>query len=214
MNRAWFLGLLAACIACAHDIPNDVTIQTYFKPQGAALRVLIRVPMKAMRDVNFPERAGGYMDLARAEPLGRDAAKIWVADLLTLYEGDTRLPPSSIIETRIALESDKSFGTYAGALAHVMGPRLPVETNVVWNQTWLDILLETPIRSDQAAFSVRSLMARLGLQVLTVLRFAPPNGPERAFEFRGDPGLPADLSSKDFGTSWTASTTCCSSPAW
>jgi hypothetical protein len=36
---------------------------------------------------------------------------------------------------------------------------------------------------------VRPGFERLGLQVLTVLRFVPPGGPERAFEFAGDPGL-------------------------
>jgi hypothetical protein len=53
----------------------------------------------------------------------------------------------------------------------------------------LDVLLEYPIASDRSDFSVRPGFERLGLRVLTVLRFVPPGGPERAFEFAGDPGL-------------------------
>ena len=38
----------------AHDIPNDVTIQTFVKPDGPRLRVLVRVPLAAMRDMDYP----------------------------------------------------------------------------------------------------------------------------------------------------------------
>jgi len=53
----------------------------------------------------------------------------------------------------------------------------------------LDALLEYPIRSDRSRFSVMPTLARLGVSVVTVLRFQPPAGAERAFEYRGDPGL-------------------------
>src|SRR6185312_3979966 len=38
-------------------------------------------------------------------------------------------------------------------------------------------------------FSIQPVPARLGLRVVTVLRFLPPGGAVRAFEFTGDPGL-------------------------
>jgi len=41
-----------------------VTIQAFLKPEGQRLRLLVRVPMKAMRDVDFPKRGAGYVDLA------------------------------------------------------------------------------------------------------------------------------------------------------
>src|ERR1700675_278032 len=53
----------------------------------------------------------------------------------------------------------------------------------------LDVLFEYPIESDQAAFSIHPALARLGLRVITVLRFLPPGGAVRAFEYSGDPGL-------------------------
>jgi hypothetical protein len=60
---------------------------------------------------------------------------------------------------------------------------------VYWNQVMLDVLFEYPIHSDQSRFSIHPGLARLGLQVVTALRFLPPGGAVRAFEFLGDPGL-------------------------
>jgi hypothetical protein len=74
-------------------------------------------------------------------------------------------------------------------LAHVTGPRLPNETNVAWDQTLLDVLFDYPIQSDRSNFSIHPGVAGLGLRVVTVLRFLPPSGVVRAFEFLDDPGL-------------------------
>ncbi len=174
--------------AQAHDIPNDVTVQAFLKPAGNRVHLLVRVPLKAMRDIVFPERAG-YLDLARTEPLLPDASILWISDFVELYEGEIRLPKPRVIATRLSLESDKSFTSYEAALAHVTGAKLPADTTVVWNQVMMDVLFEYPIQSDQAAFSIHPALARLGLRVITVLRFLPPNGVVRAFEYTGDPGL-------------------------
>ena len=48
---------------------------------------------------------------------------------------------------------------------------------------------EYPIQSEQSRFSIHPALARLGLRVVTVLRFVPASGEVRAFEFTGDPGL-------------------------
>jgi hypothetical protein len=53
----------------------------------------------------------------------------------------------------------------------------------------LDVLFEYPIRSERSDFSIRPRLERLGLRVTTVLRFLPPGGAVRAFEYHGDPGL-------------------------
>ena len=70
---------LPAGIAFAHDIPTAVVVQAIVKPQGQHLDLLVRVPLEAMRDVNFPETAGGYLHISAADERIRDAAKIWVA---------------------------------------------------------------------------------------------------------------------------------------
>ena len=183
------LAVLASLSAAGHDIPNDVTVRTFVKPEGDRLRLLVRVPMAAMRDVVFPEREGGFLDLVQARPLLPGAATVWLSDLIDVYEEGRELPKPSIVQTRFSLESDKSFSSYDQALAHFNDAPLANDIEVVWNQTMLDVLFEYPIRSDKSAFSIRPALAKLGVHVVTGLRFLPPGGAERVFEFEDDPGL-------------------------
>ena len=177
------------CAVSAHDIPNDVTVQMFVKPEGQHLHILVRVPLKAMRDIIFPQRGPGYLDFERTTSLLPGAAKLWIAGFFETYEGDTLLPNPQVMATRISLPSDFSFSSYETALEHVTGPPLPDSTDVIWDQTLLDVLFDSPIQSDRARFSIQPRFARLGLRVITVLRFVPPGGELRAFEFDGDPGL-------------------------
>ena len=121
--------LVSLCTnVAAHEIPGDVTIQAWLKPEGQRLRLLVRVPLVAMRDMNYPTRGDktlGILDLSRAESLLRDAATLWVGEAIDVYEGDTRLPLPRLVEVRPSLPSDRSFtSSYDEALAHVTGPRL------------------------------------------------------------------------------------------
>jgi hypothetical protein len=185
---AVFLLFALATAALAHDIPNDVTVQAILKPQGDHLNLLVRLPLRAIRDVNFPDRQG-FLDLDRTAPLLADASTLWISDFIDMYEGDTRLPKPSVAAARISLMSDRSFATYEDAIASVTGPPLASSTDVFWNQTMLDVLFTYPIQSDRSYFSIRPRLARLGLRVVTALRFLPPSGVVRAFEFEGDPDL-------------------------
>jgi hypothetical protein len=185
------LVFLASTIrAPAHDIPNDVTAQLFLKPDGQHLNLLARVPLKAVRDVIFPERAGGYLDIEKTTPLLPNLAILWLSDFIDLREGENRLPfRPRVVGARISLESDKSFASYEGAAAHFTTPALPNDTNVVWNQAMFDAWFEYPIQSDRSSFSIHPELAGLGQRVVTVLRFLPAGRPVRAFEFLGDPGL-------------------------
>jgi hypothetical protein len=182
--------LLALPVAAvAHDIPADVTVQVFVKPEGQCLRLLVRVPLAAMRDVDFPRRGPGYLDLARADASLRDAATLWIGNNIELYEEDARLQDAQIVSALASLPSDRSFTSYQDALAHVTGKPLPSETELYWNQAMLDVLFDYPIHSDQSRFSIHPGFDRLGLRVVTVIRFLPPGGAGRAFEFTHDPGL-------------------------
>jgi len=193
--RTAFLGVLMALPrgAAAHDIPNDVTVQMFLRPStapsGAKLNLLVRVPLKSMRDIDFPKLGPGYLDLSRADRFLQDAATVWLVQPIEIYEGETRLPAPRLVAAVPSLESDKSFGSYDRALAHITGPRLPENTQVPWDQTMLDAWLEYPIRSDRSEFSIRPHVDTLGVREVTVLRFLPPDGSLRAFEFEGDEGL-------------------------
>jgi hypothetical protein len=180
---------LSSSSAIAHDIPSDVTIQAFVKPEGDRLHLLIRVPLQAMRDVDFPRRDQGFVDLARVEASLHDAATLWISDSVELYEGDRRLEDPRIVSARVSLLSDKSYGSFEQALTHVTGPQLANDTDLYWEQGLIDVLFEYEIQSDQSDFSIHPGVATLGLRVLTVLRFLPPSGVVRAFEFSGDPGL-------------------------
>lgn len=187
----WAAALLLALpyAAVAHDIPNDATVQVFVKPAGERLSLLVRLPLKTMRDIDFPETAQGYLDLAQVDPLLREAAALWIGDAFELYEGNARLPKPTIVEARVSLPSDKSFVSYEKALAHVLGPKLAANADVYWDQVLLDVLFEYPIHSDRSNFSIHPGVANLALRVVTALQFLPPSGVDRAFEFLDDPGL-------------------------
>jgi len=173
----------------AHDIPNDATVQMFFKPAGNHLNILVRVPLKTMRDLEFPERERGYLDFDRVDPMLGEAASLWISDFIDVYEGDSLLPKPRVVQTRLAVESDPSFQSYDQAFAHVTGQKLTNSTTVFWDQLMLDVLFEYPIQSDASRFSIHPALDRLAARVVMGLRFLPPGGNVRAFEFLGDPGL-------------------------
>src|SRR4051812_6937230 len=172
----------------AHDVPDEVRVQAFVKPEGEALKLVLRVPLKAMRDVDVPQRRGGFLDFSRVDTALRDAAMLWLRDEIELYEGDARLPRPRLVAARVSLESDRSFASYESALAHFDAPPLRNDTELYWSQGLLDVLLEYPIRSDRSQFSIRPQLERLGIKVNVVLRFVPPSGETRAFDLHGDPG--------------------------
>ena len=184
-------ALLVALPQCAraHDIPTDVQVNAFVKPEGQRLRLLVRVPMKALRDVDYPRRGAGLLDLGRADSALANAASLWIGDELELYEGETRLGPPRIAAAKVSLESDRSFASWETALAHVEGERPPASMELYWEQGLLDALLEYPIASDASAFSIRPRLERLGQKTTIGLRFLPPGSEGRAFELHGDPGL-------------------------
>jgi hypothetical protein len=186
---ATFVVALPASTSFAHDIPSSVTVLAFVKPEARQLHLVIRVPLEAMRDVNFPVHGPGYLDLTRLDPLLHDAAQVWIADEIKLFENDVRLAAPRIVATRVSLPSDRSFSSYPTAIAHTTGAPLDSATELMWKQAMLDVVLDYPITSDSSRFSIEPALARLGVRTTTVLRFVPVNGGERALEYVGDPGL-------------------------
>src|SRR5262245_9460116 len=178
-----------AAPALAHFIPRDVTVLTFVKPEGNTLKVLMRVPVKGIEDIEVPRRANEYVDLSRIDPTLRDAATVFLLDNLSIYEGDILLANPNIAAVQFSLESDRSFENYDTALAHVTGPPLPADTSLYWEQGILDVLVEYPIQSDRSFFSIDAMFDRLALTVITAVRFMPPGGVERVYELEGNAGL-------------------------
>jgi HupE / UreJ protein len=188
---ALFLIVALTCVArvSAHDIPRDVTVQAFAKPEDHTFRLLVRVPLKAIMDIEFPRRERDYVDLERIDQSLRDASMIWLARKIELYEEDALVPEPRILSTRVSLESDRSFDSYEHALAHVTGPSLTNDTSIFWEQGILDVLFEYPIQSDRSHFAIHMAFDRLGISVVTALRFLPPGGVVRPYELEGDAGL-------------------------
>jgi hypothetical protein len=175
--------------APAHETPADVTVQAFLKPEGQTLRLLLRVPLTAMQDINFPTYGPGYLIFDEADPLLEEAAYLWIAQPLQLFEGDTQLPSPRLAAIRASLPSDQSFREYDTALEHVFGPNPSSDLELFWQQAMLDVLFEYPIQAEDSDFSIRPGLERLASRVQTVLRFIPAGGVMRAFQFVGDPGL-------------------------
>ena len=173
----------------AHEIPNEVTVQTFLRPEGQRLTFLVRAPLKAMREMDVPLRGAGYIDLAKVDPVLRDAATQWIADLVKLYENGQALPYPEVRAARISLPGDPSFQSYERALAHFDDPRLPVETDLMWNDGMLDVFFSYAIQQDTSRFAISQGLTRLGQRVNVVMRFQMPGREERAFDVHGDPGI-------------------------
>jgi len=195
LNRSCLLVALTVALlagpaggTAVHEIPPHVVVQAFVKPEGQTLRLLVRVPLAAMRDVVFPLRGPGYLDIPAAGPALREAATMWIAQYVALYEEGTPLGELEVVAVRASLPSDPAFANYPTALAHISAPSLPAETDLAWEQAAVDILLEVAIGSDRSRFTIDPEWAHLGVRTATVLRFLPPDGGERALQYYGNPG--------------------------
>ncbi len=185
---AGLLAFLHADRAYGHDVPRNVAIQAFVKPEGHRLQLLVRVPLEAMLDVTFPLTGPGYLDLSRANDTLEEAAMLWIGQEVALYENGTRLAAPELAAVRASLPSDPSFHAFDTAVASTLGPPLPADTRIYWQQVMLDVLFEYRIASDRSQFSIEPGMERLGMRVSTVLRFLPAAGGERLYEYTGHPG--------------------------
>ena len=173
----------------AHEIPADVTVQAFVKPDGGTVRMIVRVPLVSMRDYDFPVREPGYLIISDADPLIQGAAGEWIANYVQMYEGSELLARPVVAAVRIAISGDRAFRTYDEAIANVLSAPLSDNIELPPQQAMLDVLLEWSIMSEESDFSIDSRFAQLGIRTVTVLRFLPAGGAERAFQYSGNPGL-------------------------
>lgn len=172
----------------AHEIPADVTLQSFVRPEGRTLSMIIRVPLIAMRDYDFPVRDPGYLEITEADPLIREAADEWIALYVEMFENERSLGRPELAAVRVAIPGDRAFRSYDEALANVRSAPLEDAIGLPPQQAMLDVLLEWPVESAESDFSIESGLNHLGLRTITVLRFLPPGGAERAFQFADNPG--------------------------
>jgi hypothetical protein len=180
------LLVLAAGRAGAHDVAGEIVGQSFIKPKGAHLQVIVRLPLVMLQGFGLPQRASGAIDLTRIEDQLDQAAEAVVREMRFLEDGRQLIPEQ--ITTRISQPAEQGFESFEQALATVTAPPLPDSAEVFWNQGFFDLHLAYPIRSETAAFSLDFGMAAAGL-LRMVARFVPPDGSIRAYEVHGGHGL-------------------------
>ncbi len=186
---AVLLALTLRAVAVAHDIPDEIAIQSYVRPQPNQLQVLLRIPLLAVADANLPKDGTGYLAMPYIDAALREAAN-QISNGIVFLEGDERLTRYDMTNARISLPSDRSYDTYERALARVRGAKLPDTTQVYYNQGFLDLELHYPIQSEQSAFSMRVLFGRgLANRTATYINFIRPDGAVRAFRIHDDTPL-------------------------
>src|SRR5262245_24129318 len=75
----------------AHEIPARAALIAFVKPGPGWLRIVLRAPLESMRDVTWPDKGLGYMDLPKSMPLARDAANQWIVDFIQVFENGAPL---------------------------------------------------------------------------------------------------------------------------
>ena len=185
------LGLVLAALPLrAHEIPERVAIRGFVQQEGTTLHLLLRVPLEAMRDVDFPLRDDGSLDLVRVRALLPDAAQVWLVNAITLTADGRALPAPRITGTRLALPSDRAFGQLATARAAFTRP--PLETEIIqWQQVLFDVALEYTLPSPTATLVLRPDLATLGIRTTSVLQVVDTDGRERMLTYEGNPGAVA-----------------------
>ncbi|MGI9626198.1 MAG: hypothetical protein ACR2QM_05125, partial [Longimicrobiales bacterium] len=190
------MGLLATLLLLVvpgaregHEIPADVTVQAFVVPAGDSVRLVVRVPLTSMRDVQFPVRGLGYVDFPAVRPLLAEQAGLWLADYVTLFEDGRPLPRARVTATRISLPSDRSFQELDLALAHIQATPLSNDIDLVLEQAMLDVVMMAPINSEMSRFAIDPEWAHLGIRTTTVVRFLSPDGTDRVFQLSDNPGL-------------------------
>jgi hypothetical protein len=166
------------------DLPPQIVLRGFLKPEDGHLVLLVRIPLVLLAGFSLPKRGPGYLDLARIDVRLTQAVAA-VGRQIELFEGDARLSPARA-ESRLSLPSDASFESFAAARAHLQGPTLPIDTDLYWNQGFLDAELEYPITSSQADFSVRASMSpELADRIKLHLEFLSARGPVRSYDLPG-----------------------------
>lgn len=187
---ASFFLLVPSVYPANRSLPEDVNIQAIAKQDPRRLTLLVRVPLAAVKDIQFPTRGeNGDLDLSAVESMLPGAAKYWIADCFEVQEDGVVSARPQVVKARLSLISDNSFDSYEDAVAHMNAPGLPPETKVSPEQVWLDVIFEFSLHSDRPVIAIQPKVAALGLRVTTDLKYVRPDGGVREFSFDGDPGL-------------------------
>lgn len=181
------LLLVTAVPLRAHEIPERVAIRAFVQRDGGRLHLFVRVPLEAMRDVEFPLRADGSLDLVKVRTLLPDAARLWIAQGLSITADGRALDAPRLLDARVALPNDRAFESLAAARASFARPALDSQI-VQWKQVLLDVTLQYSLPREDAALVLRPDLAHLGVNTTSVIHIVDADGGDRVLTYSGNPG--------------------------
>jgi hypothetical protein len=129
-----FLTVAACAVMCLfapvsgaaeRPIPAAVNIRAFAVEQGDGLDVLVRMPLGAVKNVQFPIRGDEYLDLAQLRTMLPGIAEHWIARSFEVSNHATVLARPAVMGTRLSISSDASFNSFAGATARFTAADLP-----------------------------------------------------------------------------------------
>jgi hypothetical protein len=183
------MGGLVAAPARAHEVPLRVAAVVHVAPAPGRVELLVRVPLDAMRDVEFPRRGAGALDLRAAGPALREAAQLWVIDALRLTARGRPLGAPTLLGVRALPPADRRFDALASARAAVADTAiawpddLPVEQGALAVHLAWTVPAAVPI----GELALTPTFARLGVRTTTVLHVHTGTA-TRLLTLEGDPG--------------------------
>ncbi len=181
--------LLAAAIGVAHEIPADIYTTVFVKQEPERVRVVVRLPLAAVRDFVYPEQEGGYLDFPRLAPHLPELARQWVVQGMEVRSETGMLGTPEVTAAQLSLASDSSFSVYDRAVARLSQPLPTNEMKVAWNQLWFDVLLDYPSPRGDSPLSIRTGFERLAERVSVTVRFLALKGEERLYSLHIDGGV-------------------------
>jgi hypothetical protein len=179
------VALPGLAVANGSDFAPTIVLQGFVKPEPGRVRLLVRVPLVFLGSFNLPKRGPGYLELDRIDDQLLKAADA-TGKQIELRDADTILAPI-VRKARVSVLADRAFQNYAAALALLEGPKLPVDTDVFWDQGFFDAELEYAVDSPTPRLSVRmSVAPELERRVKLRLEYLPVGGAVRRYEFSND----------------------------
>src|SRR6185295_17262691 len=116
---AALLSAPRAASANGADLPAEVVLQAYVKQEEKRAVLLLRVPLDLLASFGLPKRGPGYLDLERIDERLKQVAAASARQIELRADGT---PLTAVTrQARISLLSDRSFRSYAAALANLEG---------------------------------------------------------------------------------------------
>jgi HupE / UreJ protein len=187
------LTLMVCATANAHDIPASATLQGWVHPQAESIDMVVRIPLRALRDVDYPQRGPGYLDMPKARSAVEEGVLRWLPQAFELRIDGKAVAPPSLQGWRASLESERPYASWQSAYAHVSSAALPDDMQVPWDQVMIDALLRWPVSGPVQTLSIDPKIDRFGLKVQMSLQALLPDGRTRAWSLHGNEGpVPLD----------------------